>query len=105
MGVLFFIFIMDQFPKLKIEMANQFPTKSLEDSIMKNNFKKIIFIPVWFLTNIFKPFLKKDHPFKNKKFSLQLWVDNGTPFCFYYSIFMWFVFVLDIMLVYLYLKK
>jgi len=51
--------------------------------------KQIITLPTWILYKILKPFLPKEHPWKNSKFSLSNWAENSTELNYNFSVFFW----------------
>lgn len=51
--------------------------------------KKIIWIPVWGITNAMKWCFRKDHPWKKQKLTLQSWCERGTPAAKEVSLTLW----------------
>lgn len=61
--------------------------------------RKIMMLPTWVLVNIMTPILPKNHPWKNKHFSLKDWSDNATNLTFWLSFMMWYSFINLIMFI------
>jgi len=57
--------------------------------------KKLILLPIWFLTLFIQPFLKPTHPWKYKKLTLQWWADGSTGFAVEFSLCIWFGFIIN----------
>lgn len=69
--------------KFTIEQGQRTPTV----------FWKILAFWPWFCNDCFKPFLPKEHPWKNKQFSIEDWARNGTDLSMFFGFIQWFNFI------------
>lgn len=60
--------------------------------------KKILVFPTWIIVRIVIPFLPKNHPWKNKKFSLENWAKHSTQANDMCSLFFWIAVVCEIIM-------
>lgn len=51
--------------------------------------KKLLVLPTWILLGLMKPSLSKEHPWKNKKFTLTDWAKHSTDMNNYFSFLFW----------------
>lgn len=51
--------------------------------------KKLIVLPTWIIVRLTTPLLSKEHVWKNKKFTLTDWAENGTDLTYAFSILLW----------------
>lgn len=50
---------------------------------------KLLLLPSWVLVRLMTPFLPSNHPFKNKKFTLDEWLKGSTNITMVLSILLW----------------
>lgn len=63
-------------------------------------FQKILWIPVWLIVLLLKPFLPKNHIWKCKNLkTIDLWINYGTDAAFWFNIFIWWQIILFVILI------
>jgi hypothetical protein len=55
--------------------------------------KNILVFPTWALLGVMRPFLKTNHPWKSKKFSLTNWAKGSTSLNKLISLDLWIGFI------------
>lgn len=50
---------------------------------------KLVWGPVWLLTLVLKPLLKRGHPWKRQRLTLDSWHTKGTPLARDFSLTFW----------------
>ncbi len=61
--------------------------------------KRFISLPTWLLTKSLTPLLSEDHPWKNRKFTLEDWSKGATEFTGFLDLLVWFWIVIIIIIV------
>ena len=63
--------------------------------------KKLLVLPTWVLVGLLRPFLPKDHAWKEIRFTLSDWYKNTTGLNIIYSIIIWLTFYDLFLLIYI----